>query len=82
MKRENIMTALIPSVTLFFFQRVCSLNCGRLIDGGSWQARLFAIVISLIQRKIVVSPKIWKMGLLLPFDIKDRIVPTNVTYVF
>ena len=34
--------------------------------------------ISLVQRNIVVSPKIWKMGLLLPFDIKDKIFPTNV----
>ena len=34
--------------------------------------------IPLGQRNIVVSPKIWKMDLLLPFDIKDKIFLTNV----
>ena len=35
-------------------------------------------IVLLVQRNIVVSPKVWKMGLLLSFDIKDKIFPTYV----
>ena len=34
-------------------------------------------VMSLVQRKIVLSPKICKIVSLLTFDIKDKTFPTN-----
>ena len=37
--------------------------------------------ISLVQRKIVVSRKIWKSGLLLSFIIKDKILPTECVVI-
>ena len=32
---------------------------------------------SLVQRNIVVSQKIWKLGLLLSFVVKEKILPTE-----
>ena len=45
---------------------------------GQTTPRLPIKYTSLVQRNIVVSPKIWKIGLLLIFDIKDKISRGNV----
>ena len=34
---------------------------------------------SLVQRNIVISLKVWKLGSFLSFDIKDKIFPTPAT---
>ena len=41
---------------------------------------MHTVRISLVQRNIVVSQKIWNMGLLFPFDIENKIFSTNVLW--